>query len=255
MSTRRRSMRGARALRRCITSGCARWHWRAPRSRAACPACCRAGPTSTASAPLPAVMPRRRLPVGVLRPFRVLVQALEHEIADAPVVDQFDAGVGDRRDAEQLVEVAATPVFAAPRRLHLLDLIREAVGPFVLQRRPRAFASRKTGFQRLRDPGARRRLACPQRIAGEEHAGTPRRPRGETHWQSPGAHTPVLLELLDRRQLPLWRQRLQKLAEELGRVDGLPVLVAVDVAEANVEPAGAHWETPSVPGQLIALKR
>src|ERR1700758_258086 len=149
MSTRRRSTRGARASRRCTTSGCARWRWRAPKSRAAFPACCRAGPPSAASAYHPAVVPWRRLLVGVLGALRLLVQAPEHKIADSSVVDQFDAGVGDRRDAEQLVEVAATPVFAAPRRFHLLGVIREVVGPAVLQGRHRAFTSRKPGFQRL----------------------------------------------------------------------------------------------------------
>src|ERR1700744_5526228 len=32
-------MPGARASRRCTTSGCGRWRWKEPKSRAACPAC------------------------------------------------------------------------------------------------------------------------------------------------------------------------------------------------------------------------
>jgi ribonucleoside-diphosphate reductase alpha chain len=39
-STRRRSTRGARASRRCTTSGCVRWLWRVPRSKVASAACC-----------------------------------------------------------------------------------------------------------------------------------------------------------------------------------------------------------------------
>ena len=50
------------------------------------------------------------------------------------------------------------------------------------------------------------------------------------------------------------RQRPQELAEELGGVDRLPVLVAVDVAEADVEDAVAHREHPAVAGQLVALE-
>src|SRR5580693_456096 len=34
-------MPGVRGSRRCTTSGCGRWRWKAPRSRAACPACCK----------------------------------------------------------------------------------------------------------------------------------------------------------------------------------------------------------------------
>ena len=31
---------GAKGLRRCTTSDCGRWRWKAPRSRGAFPACC-----------------------------------------------------------------------------------------------------------------------------------------------------------------------------------------------------------------------
>ena len=34
------STRGGRASRPCTTCDCARWHWKAPKFRVACPACC-----------------------------------------------------------------------------------------------------------------------------------------------------------------------------------------------------------------------
>src|SRR6476659_1106309 len=184
--------------------------------------------------------------VGVLRPLRLLVQRLEHPVAEEAVVDELDAGVRDSGYARDLVEVAAALVLLAPGRFHPLRIVGEVVWAAVLQRRDRALARSEARLQRLRDARTRRRLARAQRVTGEQHPRPPRRPRGEAHRQPPGPHALVLLQLFDRRQLPLTWQRPQELAKELCGVDGLPVLVAVDVAEADVEPPVAHREHPAV---------
>src|SRR5207237_6818672 len=96
------------------------------------------------------------------------------------------------------------------------------------------------------DACPRRRLTRAERVARDQPTRPPRRPSREAHRQPPRPHALVLLQFFDRRQLPLARQCAQELAKELGGVDRLPVLVAVHVAEPNVEAPVAHWEYPAV---------
>ena len=123
--------------------------------------------------------------VGVLRTLGLLVEGLQHPVAEEAVVDELESGAGDRRITGQPVEVPAAAVLLAPRLLHPQGVVGEVVRPAIGQRRDRTLTGGQPG------PAKPWRCLCPMR-AGRRQARrrqkarrTPRRPSGEAHRQPP----------------------------------------------------------------------